>query len=140
MQRIFWFDGVDPAARTNIEITLELGPDSANAVVLAQLSAILSDLNQRDICGPLFTLDAAFSECSAEGAIQPMFDDSFWNGPPVHRIGTGGTLVEWSLDAIGWFAETLAEVLASLGCTTPVIVTLRRNTPQATELASIQRA
>jgi Asp-tRNA(Asn)/Glu-tRNA(Gln) amidotransferase A subunit family amidase len=41
-------------------------------------------------------------------------DDSFWNGPPTHRLVPHGELSEWSCDAIGWLAEVIADCAAQL--------------------------
>jgi len=39
------------------------------------------------------------------------FDDSFGNGPSLHRATFHGTLAEWSLDALGWLGGFLADLV-----------------------------
>jgi hypothetical protein len=58
----------------------------------------------------------------------PPFDDSFWNGPPMHGVVLRGDLVEWTCDAVGWLAEVIADadVAARLGVRTPLLLTVAR--------------
>ncbi len=49
------------------------------------------------------------------GIPSPPLDDVFWGGPPLHGLTLQGELSEWSVDAIGWAGEVLADVAASVG-------------------------
>ncbi|MFE1348029.1 hypothetical protein [Streptomyces sp. NPDC058757] len=75
----------------------------------------------RQPAGDLAALDQDVFRCGgAEGAAgdrtpPPPFHDDFQNGPPLH-----GELAEWSCDAIGRPAETLADTAARLGARTPL--------------------
>lgn len=58
--------------------------------------------------------------------MEPPFDDSFWNGPSLHRATFHGALAEWSLDALGWLGGFLADLSARQGVTTPLLLTASR--------------
>jgi hypothetical protein len=49
-----------------------------------------------------------------------------WPGPPQHRLTMRGTLVEWSLDALGWLAALAAAAASHHGVSTPWMLTVRR--------------
>ncbi|WBO65425.1 hypothetical protein [Streptomyces camelliae] len=50
----------------------------------------------------------------------------FWNGPALHGVLLRGDLAEWSCDAVGRPAETMADLAAGLGVRTPVLLTVTR--------------
>lgn len=109
-----WFDDSDPASRTSVRVTLDGG----------QSPAVLS------IADRLISLDqvvfAYESHATGQTAIGPLFDDSFWNGPPQHAVTFQGTLAEWSLDAVGWLAGLLADLSARHGVAAPLLLTVSR--------------
>jgi hypothetical protein len=115
-----WFADADPAARTPVEVTVSGGRDPALPAAAARFAA---DLRER--ARPVFTLDA--HEIGG-GAVTPapLFDDSFWNGPPVHGVTLRGTLAEWSCDAVGWLGATLADCAALADVRKPLLYTATR--------------
>ncbi|MFJ4777970.1 hypothetical protein [Streptomyces sp. NPDC088762] len=60
-------------------------------------------------------------------AVAPPFDDRFWNGPPLHGMTLSGELAEWSCDAVGWLAATVADSAAHIGIRTPMLFTVVRD-------------
>jgi hypothetical protein len=109
-----WFDDSDPASRTPVRVTLD-GGQSPNVLSIA---------------GRLTSLDQAVFVCETHAAeqadIRPLFDDSFWNGPPQHAVTLHGTLAEWSPEAIGWLGSLLADLSVRQDVTTPLLFTVSR--------------
>lgn len=109
-----WFDDVDPVLRTRVRVTLD-GGQSPAVLAIADRLAVIDQA--------VFAYEAHTTDHTG---IVPPFDDSFWNGPPEHAITFHGTLAEWSLDAIGWFAGLLADLSARHGVATPLLFTASR--------------
>ncbi|MEV6896096.1 hypothetical protein [Amycolatopsis sp. NPDC051372] len=59
--------------------------------------------------------------------VPPPLPDAVWSGPPRYRVGFQGTLIEWSLDAIGWLGEFSADVAARRGAGVPLLRTVSRS-------------
>ncbi|WP_329256255.1 hypothetical protein OG223_32680 [Streptomyces sp. NBC_01478] len=113
-----WFGERDPAARTPVDVRVNSGRDPVIPAVARQLAQDLRDLNQ-DVftCGD--------HDVAAPGdVLPPLFHDSFWNGPPLHGMTLRGDLAEWSCDAIGWLAATVADCAARLGVRSPLLLTV----------------
>ncbi|WP_328610139.1 hypothetical protein OG943_13760 [Amycolatopsis sp. NBC_00345] len=55
--------------------------------------------------------------------------DGVWSGPPRYRVSFRGTLIEWSLDAIGWLGEFIADLAAREGAGVPLLLTVSRPAP-----------
>ncbi|MFY1654832.1 hypothetical protein ACN27J_28615 [Solwaraspora sp. WMMB762] len=116
-----WFTGHGPADRTPVEITVNSGREPSLPDVAVQLTELLADL------GPDVFGYRSYDLAAADATPAPLFDDSFWNGPPLHGVALRGELVEWSCDAIGWLAETVADAVARLGVRTPLLFTAVRS-------------
>lgn len=120
MRTVHWFGEADPESRTRVKVCLDLGADRSNPVVAQQLKDRLDHLDQK-----VFECTSYDVGRDATG-MSPPFDDSFWNGPPVQRLTFAGELGEWSLDAIGWLAEILADCVARLGGHSPIVLTIEQ--------------
>ncbi|WP_106432361.1 hypothetical protein [Streptomyces sp. LaPpAH-108] len=114
-----WFGEGDPGARAVVTVRVDSGQDPAVSAVGPQLVSCLGQLDQ-GLFG--FRADGAAAPDPA-----PPFDDSFWNGPSRHALTLRGELPEWSCDAVGWVAETVADCAARLGVRTPLLLTVTRN-------------
>jgi hypothetical protein len=95
MLAVDWFGERDPAARTPVDVHIDSGRDPVIPTVARQLAQDLRDLEQ-DVfmCG----------------------DDEV----TVRGMTLTGELTEWSCDAIGWLAATVADCAARLGVRSPL--------------------
>jgi len=96
--------GIDPAARTPVDLLIGSGRDPLIPAVARQLALDLRDLEQ-DVfaCG----------------------DDDV----TVHGMTLRGELAEWSCDAVGWLAATVADCAARLGVRSPLPLTVTAQSP-----------
>ncbi|MFD0381446.1 hypothetical protein ACFQ2B_00450 [Streptomyces stramineus] len=115
-----WFAGRDPRSRTPVEVGVDSGRDPGVHDVAERLADRLRHLDQ-----PVFVC-RSYDLASPDAVPAPPFDDSFWNGPPQHGMVLRGDLAEWSCDAVGWLAETVADTAASLGVRSPLLFTVTR--------------
>ncbi|MEV6514023.1 hypothetical protein AB0M61_49000 [Streptomyces sp. NPDC051642] len=95
MLTVHWFGARDPAARTPVDVRIDSGRDPVIPAVARQLAQDLRDLEQ-----DVFT-------CG---------DDDV----AAHGMTLRGELAEWSCDAVGWLAATVADCAARLGVRSPV--------------------
>ncbi|WOX12064.1 hypothetical protein [Streptomyces sp. N50] len=100
MLTVAWFGERDPAARTPVDVRIGSGRDPLIPAIARQLVLDLRDLEQ-DVfmCG----------------------DDEV----TVHGMTLRGELAEWSCDAVGWLAATVADCAARLGARSPLPLTVR---------------
>ncbi|MER6475657.1 hypothetical protein [Streptomyces filamentosus] len=61
-----------------------------------------------------------------EGSPPPPSDGRSWNGPPLHGKTLSRESAEWSCDAVGWLAATVADSAAHVGIRTPALLTVVR--------------
>ncbi|MEU1372297.1 hypothetical protein ABZ442_01365 [Streptomyces triculaminicus] len=115
-----WFAERDPRSRTAVEVNINSGRYTSVPDAAERIADCLRHLDQ-----PVFAY-SSYDLVGRDAVLAPPFDDSFWNGPPVHGMVLRGELTEWSCDAIGWLAETLADTAASLGVRTPLLFTVTR--------------
>ena len=114
-----WWSAPNPADEVGVTICLDSGRDPAAA---AAAPAILSRLRELDqwVVGALSTSVVE----NASGPLTFLLSDHLWPGP----VGAGwtfeATLVEWSLDAIGWLASVIADLAADEGVRTPLLLTV----------------
>ncbi len=115
-----WFFDGDPHAVTRVQVVLDGGQNPL-------IRAVASDLFQwlRKIKQNVFVCDS-FSLTDDTNVAKPTSIDGLWVGPPQHPVAFYGTLVEWSLDALGWLAAFLAGASFNFGVTTPVLLTVSR--------------
>lgn len=113
-----WFFDCNPAAATRVQVILDGGPNPAIRSVAADLFQRLQRIKQT-----VFVCDA-FSDTDATNILKPNFlDDAF--RPSQHPVTFYGTLVEWSLDALGWLATFMAGVSFEFGVITPMLLTVK---------------
>ena len=95
------------------------------AVRIQLIRSVAPDLFQRlqRIKQTVFVCDS-FSLTDDTNVLKPIFIDNLWIGPPQHPVTFYGTLVEWSLDALGWLATFLAGASFEFGVTTPMLLTV----------------
>ncbi|MFE7245676.1 hypothetical protein [Streptomyces sp. NPDC057580] len=124
MQTKEWFAECAPEARTSVEVSVNSGRDPSVPAVAQRLTDHLGHLSQ-----DVFVC-ASYDVGRPETVLAPLFDDSFWNGPPLHGVTLRGELSEWSLDAIGWLSEVIADSSAHLGVRSPLLLTLTRSPRQ----------
>ncbi|WP_043677185.1 hypothetical protein [Streptomyces xylophagus] len=118
MPTVDWFGERDPAARTPVDVHINSGRDPVIPAVARQLAQDLRDLEQS-----VFTFGD--DDVTVRGDVRPpLFHDSFWNGPPLHGMTLRGELAEWSCDAVGWLAATVADCAARLGVRSPLLFTV----------------
>lgn len=118
IRTIHWFAEGDPRSRTGVQVSINSGLDPSIPTIAQQLTDHLGRLDQ-----DMFVC-TSHDVGSPETELPPPFDDGFWNGPPIHGVTLRGVLAEWSLDAIGWLGETLADSVASLGVSSPLLLTV----------------
>jgi hypothetical protein len=116
-----WFGDCDPRARTPVRVTLDSGQATSIPSAAPHMRERMSRLDQ-----DVFVCDSYSLADHDPLTMPPPFDDSFWNGPPLHRATFHGTLAEWSPDALGWLGGLLADLSARHGVTTPLLLTAVR--------------
>ncbi|WP_225833907.1 hypothetical protein [Streptomyces sp. NK08204] len=120
MQTVHWFAERDPESRTAVEVAVSGGREPAVPALAPRLAERLRQLDQDVfVCG-------SHEAAGPQDLLAPPFDDSFWNGPGLHGVVLRGELVEWSCEAVGWLAETLADLVAGLGARSPLLLTVAR--------------
>ncbi|KJY24634.1 hypothetical protein VR44_34755 [Streptomyces katrae] len=113
-----WFGECDPQARVPVKVRIDGGVDRSIPMVAPQLARHVVPADQNVFAGEIDEV-LPLGEFPA-----PPFDDRFWNGPPLHGMTLSGELAEWSCDAVGWLAATVADSAAHLGIHTPVLFTV----------------
>jgi hypothetical protein len=120
MQTIYWFRESNPRSRVEVEVNVNSGQDPLMSAVARQFTDRLDRLSQN-----VFVCTSS-NVGTPEAVMTPPFEDSFWNGPPLHGLTLRGDLSEWTLDAIGWLGEVIADIGARLGIRTPLLLTVIR--------------
>lgn len=120
-----WFDAANPESRTAVRVTLDSGQAASIPAAAPHLLESLSRLDQHVFVGTSLSPQNA-------APIAPPFDDTFWNGPPMHRATFDGVLAEWSVDAVGWLCGFLADLSARRGVNKPLLATVLPATRTAT--------
>ncbi|MFB6842699.1 hypothetical protein [Streptomyces sp. NPDC056361] len=115
-----WFGECDPRARVSVKVRIDGGLDPSIPAVAPRLARLIVPPDQNVFAGELDEL------VPPEDFPPPPFDDRFWNGPPLHGMTLSGELAEWSCDAVGWLAATVADSAAYTGIRTPVLFTVAR--------------
>jgi hypothetical protein len=114
-----WFFDCNPSAATRVQVVLDGGQNPDIRSVAAKLFQWLQEIKQT-----VFVCEE-FSEIDAMNVLKPHFlDDAF--RPSQHPVAFYGTLVEWSLDALGWLATLLAGVSYEFGVASPTVLTVSR--------------
>lgn len=118
-----WFANSDGGSSTPIEVSLDGGQ-------VQTISSVASDVFESTQASwqRVFACDG-FSTFDAGSLSPPGTIDELWVGPPRHRAVFSGSLVEWTLDAVGWTAAFLAHACLDAGVTTPILFTASRAGP-----------
>lgn len=115
-----WFGEHDPQAQTSVTVGINSGRNASVPAVAQQLTGHLGHLEQEVF------LHVGSESASKDITLPPPFADEFWNGPPLHGMTLQGDLAEWSCDAVGWLAATIADSAAHLGVRTPLLLSVVR--------------
>lgn len=121
MQTIHWFHEWDNQSRVQVDVGVNSGRDPVLSAVASQFADRLDRLSQNVFVRTSDTV------VTPEAVLAPLFGDSFWNGPPLHGLTLQGELSEWSLDAIGWVGELIADISARLGIRSSLLLTVTRS-------------
>lgn len=112
-----WFD--DVRSWTPVHVTVDSGQDPAVLGAAQRMHQSLVDFAQG-----VFRCESRIEW----DPVPPPLPDSVWFGPPRHRVSFQGTLIEWSLDAIGWFGGFIADLAVREGVGVPLLLTVSRST------------
>lgn len=115
-----WFFDCNPHALTRVQVVLDGGQNPVIRSVAPHLFQWLQKIKQT-----VFVCDS-FSLTDDTTVVKPTFLDDLWVGPPQNPVTLYGTLVEWSLDALGWLAAVLAGATFKFGVATPLLLTVSR--------------
>ena len=115
-----WFFDCNPHSITRVQVVLDGGENPIIRLVASDLFQWWQKIKQS-----VFTCDT-FSLTDDTNVVKSTFIDDLWVGPPQHPVTFYGTLVEWSLDALGWLATFLAGISFKFGVTTPMLLTVSR--------------
>ncbi|MEV7414939.1 hypothetical protein [Streptomyces sp. NPDC089919] len=118
-----WFAGYGPRPRTPVRIHLNAGRETFLSDLADRLAQRLHGLDQ-----PVYT-HTSHHRADQDPDLTPPFHPTWWNGPAPDGATLLGELAEWSLDAIGWTAETLADLTAALGVRSALLFTIRATGP-----------
>lgn len=120
MLTVHWFAEPDPRSRTPVEVSINSGRDPSVPAVAQRLTDHLGHLDQEVfVC-------RSHEVARRDAVLSPPFDDTLWNGPPLHGVVLRGELAEWSCEAVGWLAEVIADSVAQLGVRSPLLLTVTR--------------
>lgn len=119
-QTVAWFTESAPEAATSVEININSGRDRSIPAVAQQLADQVGEL-AHGVFGY-----SSHEIVGRDALVPPPFDDNFWNGPPSHGVALRGELSEWTVDAIGWVSEVIADISARLGVRSPLLITVSR--------------
>ncbi|WP_150254825.1 hypothetical protein [Nocardiopsis deserti] len=122
LQDAGWFVDTAPGLARRVQVTLDGGQVPSIVAAMPQMLPWMRAFDQL-----VFSCDPTPAEGDANAAagLAPGIADHLWQGPGHHRATIHGTLVEWSLDALGWLAAFLAEAGAQHGVRTPLMLTIR---------------
>lgn len=116
-----WFADSNPYLSTNVRVTLDGGQNSSIPLAAPRMFQRMQEIKQ-----DIFVCNS-YSLADDDLTLKPSFIDELWHGPSQHRATFHGTLVEWSLDAIGWLAAFLVSTSSKYGVNTPLVFTVSRS-------------
>jgi hypothetical protein len=115
-----WFLDSDPRARTGIRMMLDGG---SSPRIRAASPGMLEWMSKEP---GVASFDSLLPPDDALVPPDRTFGGDTWPGPPQNRVTMSGTLVEWSLDALGWLATLAAAAASHHGASTPWMLTVNR--------------
>lgn len=119
LETLNWFGDCGPQPRTPVRVTLDGGPDPSVRAAAPAIAQWAQEVRQDIFACDQFSL--------AEGdhlVLQPT--PLHEPGPSPHRVTFRGTLIEWSLDALGWLAAFVTDISSRHGVHTPLMLTADR--------------
>lgn len=116
-----WFADSDPYLSTNVRVTLDSGQNPSVRLAAPKMFQSMQEIKQ-----DIFVCNS-YSLTDGDMTLKPGFIDELWRGPTQHRATFHGTLVEWSLDALGWLAAFLTSTSSRYGVNTPLVFTVSRS-------------
>lgn len=118
-----WFADRDPRLRARVRITLDAGPDPSIRTAAPPILRWLQAIRQE-----VFVCDSLTLHDDDHLVLEPIPSvEGFGDGH--HRVTYRGTLIEWSLDALGWTAAFLADIASRNGVDTTLLLTAERPGP-----------
>lgn len=117
-----WFADCNPHLSTWVRVTLDSGQDSSIRSVAPAMFQWMQEIRQ-----DVFACDSFSLKDDDAVVLQPAITDALWLGPAQHCATFHGTLVEWSLDALGWLAAFLSSASSEHGVSTPLMLTVNRS-------------
>ncbi len=112
-----WFADVPPDSKVRVQVTLHGGPNLTIRSAAPELFRWMQPFTQE-----VFVCDS-FSVSDDEALVlEPTGQFPAWWEPGPYQATFRGTLIEWSLDAIGWLAAFLAEASHQSGVSTPLML------------------
>jgi hypothetical protein len=121
LQNMSWFADCNSQTSTNVQITMDSGQNPAIHSSAPKMFQLMQEIKQNVfVCNSFSLADDAM-------VLKPSFIDELWLGPAQYRATFHGTLLEWSLDALGWIAAFLASLSSQCGVSTPVVFTVDRS-------------
>ena len=122
LQDAGWFADCDPQVKTQVRVTVGSGQDPTIRSAAPGMLRWMQELKQGVfLCDPL-----SLTDDDDVTVLDPTVIDELWLGPAHHQVTFRGTLIEWSLDALGWLAAFLAEASSQHGVSTPLMFTASR--------------
>lgn len=122
IQNSGWFADCNPHLSTRVQVTLDSGQDSSIRSVAPAMFQWMQEVRQ-----DVFACDSFSLNDDDAVVLQPAITDALWLGPAQHRATFHGTLVEWSLDALGWLAAFLSSASSEHGVSTPLMLSANRS-------------
>jgi hypothetical protein len=120
-----WFADVPPRSRAPVQVTLNGGPNPAIRSAAPEMFKWMQSFRQE-----VFVCDS-FSVSDDEARVPEHDPFPAWWKPGPYQATFHGTLVEWSLDAVGWLSTFLADASHQSGVSTPLMLTVGRSGHQA---------
>ncbi|MEV0783302.1 hypothetical protein AB0I52_10015 [Streptomyces sp. NPDC050423] len=120
METCDWFGEHAPQAQTPVKVTIDSGRTPSIPAIAQQLVRLIGHLQQDAF------IPGKSGRADEDETLPPPFADGFWNGPPLHGMTLRGELAEWSCDAVGWLAATIADSASHLGVRTPLLLSVVR--------------
>jgi hypothetical protein len=115
-----WFLSSDSRSRTGIRATLDGG---TSPQIHAAAQGMLEWMTKEP---GVASFESLLPPDNALDPLDRSFGGDTWPGPPQHRVTMRGTLVEWSLDALGWLATLAAAAASHHGVSTSWMLTVKR--------------
>ncbi len=123
-----WFADVAPQSRVQVQVTLNGGKNPAIRAAAPEVFRRMRTFKQEAFVCDSFSVsddEALVRESASTGEFSQDQFPAWWE-PGPHQATIRGTLVEWSLDALGWLAAFLAAASHQYGVSTPLMLAASR--------------